>query len=360
MFDVAAADRELLGRFASIRCILVDDAQELTSGGIDLLRACRARGIGVVAFGDPMWGRGAFRGATPRTSPGWRPSWAVSSLSATPIAARPSRSTSSAGSPRGSVRRPASWPPSVRRSGLRRGIRAHLPSAVAGRRGRRDRRLLRERHVLDGVPWSSCAVIAHDSRQVAALEAELAAREVPARASGPGVALGAQRAVRDLVTLVEIGMRDPTPGRRMPSSMRCSAPTAGLDPIELRRLRSALRQEELSAGGTRSGAELLTSGLRHPLDLATIDTREARRRRARRDARRSPVPADAHATAHELLWTAWERSGLSRPWREASRGHGPLAEQADRDLDAIVALFQAAKRFTEREPDGRPPCSCGR
>ncbi len=34
------------------------------------------------------------------------------------------------------------------------------------------------------------------------------------------------------------------------------------------------------------------------------------------------------------------------------RGHGPIAEQADRDLDAVVALFHAAKRFTEREPDG--------
>ena len=53
-----------------------------------------------------------------------------------------------------------------------------------------------------------------------------------------------------------------------------------------------------------------------------------------------------------MLWTAWERSSLARTWREASRGHGPLAEQADRDLDAVVALFQAAKRYTEREPDG--------
>ncbi|MBQ9918431.1 MAG: AAA family ATPase, partial [Microbacterium sp.] len=65
VIDEAATDRELLGRFAAIRCILVDDAQELTSGAIDLLRACRARGIGVVAFGDPDVGSGAFRGATP-------------------------------------------------------------------------------------------------------------------------------------------------------------------------------------------------------------------------------------------------------------------------------------------------------
>src|SRR3546814_5239101 len=60
-------------------------------------------------------------------------------------------------------------------------------------------RILRERHVLDGVAWGECAVIAHDSRQVAAIETELAARDVPARASGPGRPLGTQRPVRDLL-----------------------------------------------------------------------------------------------------------------------------------------------------------------
>jgi hypothetical protein len=50
--------------------ILVDDAQELTLGGVEMLEACRARGIAVMAFGDPDVGSGAFRGATPRTSHG--------------------------------------------------------------------------------------------------------------------------------------------------------------------------------------------------------------------------------------------------------------------------------------------------
>ncbi|MGF2047060.1 hypothetical protein ACQUFG_17090, partial [Enterococcus gallinarum] len=85
--------------------------------------------------------------------------------------------------------------------------------------------------------------------QVAALEAELAAREVPARASGPGVALGAQRAVRDLVALVELGMRDPDTWTADAVLDALLGTYGGLDPIELRRLRSALRQEELSAGG---------------------------------------------------------------------------------------------------------------
>lgn len=349
----AARDRALLGRFATIRCILVDDAQELTAGNIDLLRACRERGIGVVAFGDPDVGSGAFRGATPENF-----ARLAAELGALVALGAPHRGTGeqidlvrSVAARIGAAgvvahrRPPAGAAPegSVRTFLLR--SPAEEADAIA--------RLLRERHVLDGVPWSACAVIAHDSRQVASLEAELAAREVPARASGPGLALGVQRTVRDLVALVELGMRDPDAWTADAVLDVLLGTYGGLDPIELRRLRSALRQEELAAGGARPAAELLASGLRHPLEFETIDSREARRA-AKLGETLAALRAQAaqRATAHELLWTAWERSGLSRSWREASRGHGPLAEQADRDLDAIVALFQAAKRFTEREPDG--------
>ena len=87
----------------------------------------------------------------------------------------------------------------------------------------------------------------------------------------------------------------------------------------------------------------------------SFDTREARRAAAL--ARTIAVLRDElerGAGAHELLWTAWERLGLERAWGEIARGHGPLAERADRDLDAVVALFQAAKRFEERSVDANP------
>ena len=109
-------------------------------------------------------------------------------------------------------------------------------------------------------------------------------------------------------------------------------------------------------GGERSGRELLVSAMQQPLEFDLIDTREARRAAALA-ARRSAVlrdDLDRGATAHELLWTAWDRSGLERPWSELARGHGPLADQANRDLDAVVALFQAAKRFVERSLGRRP------
>lgn len=349
----ARGERELLGRFEALRVILVDDAQELTAGGIDLLRACRALGIGVVAFGDPDVGSGAFRGATPENFARLTRELGATAALGTAHRGTPEqvdlvRQVASRIGAAGVVahrRAPVGAAPqgSVRTYLLR--SPAEEADAIA--------RLLRERHVLEGVAWGACAVIAHDSRQVATLEAELAAREVPARASGPGVALGAQRPVRDLVRLVELGAKDPDEWTHDEIVDALLGTFGGLDAIELRRLRTALRHDEVSGGGVRTATELLISGLRFPLEFATIDSREARRAvRVGETLAALRAQALSQSTAHELLWTAWDRSGLARTWREAARGHGPVAEQADRDLDAVVALFQAAKRFTEREPDG--------
>lgn len=349
----ARAQRDLLGAFTSLRCVLVDDAQELTTGGIDLLEACRSLGIGVVAFGDPDVGSGAFRGASPENFARLAAVLGTTAALGTVHRGTPEqidlvRSVAARIGAAGVVahRRPPTGAPSIG------SVRTYLLRSPA-EEADAIARLLRERHVLDGVAWGDCAVIAHDSRQVATLEAELTAREVPARASGPGLALGMQRPVRDLVALVELGMRAPDDWTPEAVTDVLLGTFGGLDAIELRRLRTALRHAEAGDVDARPASELLVSGVRHPLELEAVDTREARRA-ARLGTSLAAVHAQAEqrATAHEMLWTAWERSGLARTWAEASRGHGPIAEQADRDLDAIVALFQAAKRFTEREPDG--------
>jgi superfamily I DNA/RNA helicase/RecB family exonuclease len=350
----AARRPGVLGRFERLRCILVDDAQELTAGGIELLEACRRRGIGVVAFGDPDVGSGAFRGATPdnfaRLAQVLGDTRVLTSVHrGTPAQIDLVRAVTARIGAAGVVahRRAPSGAPhdgSVRAYLLR--SPAEELDALA--------RILRERHVLDGIAWRDCAVIAHDSRQVATIETELAARDVPARASGPGRPLGAQRPVRDLLAVVELAMQPPEEWSAQQLTDALLGVFGGLDPVELRRLRMLLRSAELASGGERTAGELLASGVRHPLEFELLDTREARRAgRFGQTLAALRAQADAQATAHELLWTVWERSGLQRLWREAARGSGPLAEQAHRDLDAVVALFQAAKRFGERQP-GEP------
>ena len=66
-------------------------------------------------------------------------------------------------------------------------------------------RIVREWHILHGMPWGRIAVLAHDTRQVADLEIELAAREVPTRAAALSRPLGGEGVVRDLVEFVALG-----------------------------------------------------------------------------------------------------------------------------------------------------------
>ncbi|SFS08079.1 Superfamily I DNA or RNA helicase [Microbacterium sp. cf046] len=346
-----------------VRVILVDDAQELTLGGVEMLEACARRGIAVLAFGDPDVGAGAFRGATPenfaRLAASLGSVWVLSGahrgtawqrefvgqitqrIGAVGLVAHRARPSVDTG--------PVVPDTSVRALTLRSPAEEY--DAIA--------RLLRERHVHDGVAWSACAVIAHDTRQVAALEAELAAREVPTRSSGPGRPLGSLAPVRDLLRIIDLAARDDWTFEAVADAL---VGTAGrLDPIELRRLRSALRHvalrqaQEPGAEPAASGRELLLSAMHQPLEFELIDTREART--AAQLASTLVLlreELERGATAHELLWTAWDRSGLERVWSELARGHGPLAEQANRDLDAVVALFQSAKRFVERSLDADP------
>jgi RecB family exonuclease len=48
------------------------------------------------------------------------------------------------------------------------------------------------------------------------------------------------------------------------------------------------------------------------------------------------------------LWQAWHRSGLQRRWLAASERGGPAGAQADRDLDAVTALFDVTEQHVSR------------
>ncbi|RZT84133.1 UvrD-like helicase family protein [Pseudonocardia sediminis] len=55
-------------------------------------------------------------------------------------------------------------------------------------------------------------------------------------------------------------------------------------------------------------------------------------------------------SVEEVLWRVWRRTTLARRWSEASARGGPAGAAADRDLDAVMALFDAAARYTDRLP----------
>jgi len=237
---------------------------------------------------------------------------------------------------------------------LARPVLARIEAPTAARTAAVIARALREEHLLYGVPWGRLAIVVRSGAQVPGLSRSLALAEVPTRTGGGGVALRDDAAARSLLAVVETGI-----GRReLDADLAAellTGPFGGLDPIGLRRLRIALRTEEAASGSARPSAELLVEALAAPGRFTTIDAavaRTAERLAGTLDALRKVADT---ATAEELLWLAWERSRLAGPWRAQALGSGVTAAEANRDLDGIVGLFVAAKRFAEHRVDNPAP-----
>ncbi|PKI92081.1 ATP-dependent helicase [Actinomycetales bacterium SN12] len=356
------ADAATLGPLASLRVVLIDDAQELTRGGIELVLALRERGVAVLAFGDPDISSGAFRGASPelfsRLAVELGSVWVLEVPHRQhPALTALTRTVTQAIGASGRVEhRRAPVPVAAEDTD------AALTSFVAASPYEELDRIagtLRDWHLSHEVAWQDMAVIAHDTRQVAMLETELAAREIPTRAAGVQRPLGEESAVRDLVGIVELALLpvdERTPARLEEALL---SPFGGMDAIGLRRLRARLRHRELSDGGSTPARELLRRAMIERLPLELIDAPEARAaaRFAKTLAEMSAAAAKGE-TIHDLLWRAWDAAravdgrALQIAWREIALQ--ATGGETARALDALVALFDAAKRFVERTPNETP------
>lgn len=355
------ADVAILGPLAPLRVVLIDDAQEITRGGITVVRALRARGIAVLAFGDPDISSGAFRGASPQLF--HELSGALERVfvldtphrQKTPLTDLTRTVTQAIGAAgRVEHRRPPGLAPGTPDPAVHAFLAPSPYEEVDRIAG-----TLRDWHLTHGVAWSDMAVIAHDTRQVTSLETELAAREVPTRAAGVQRPLGSEGVVRDIVGVVRLALT-PVEGRTPDMLLDAlRSPFGGMDAVGLRRLRARLRHLELADGGSTPASELLRQAMAFPTHFTFIDAPEARvASRFATTLAETAAAAAAGETIHELLWRIWDSaraldgSKLQQYWRAASEQPG--GGETARALDALVSLFDAAKRFVERTPNERP------
>ena len=56
------------------------------------------------------------------------------------------------------------------------------------------------------------------------------------------------------------------------------------------------------------------------------------------------------AGAEQVLWQIWKATNLEQRWTDAAALGGPVGMAADRDLDAVLALFDSAARHADRLP----------
>ncbi|WP_394347338.1 ATP-dependent helicase [Streptomonospora litoralis] len=107
--------------------------------------------------------------------------------------------------------------------------------------------------------------------------------------------------------------------------------------------------------GNRPASALIADALRDPRELVLVDPDVAApARRIAGYLRLIRDRAAGGASAEDVLWEVWRAGGLSERLLRASQAGGRRGAAADRDLDAVVALFESAARYCDRLPPGLP------
>jgi len=350
------------------RWLFVDEYQDTDPAQVELLELLAGGGGNLVAVGDPDQAIYAFRGAEPRG-----------------IVEFPERFRHTGGRPAGRVSLGV-----CRRSGaellaISRKVAEGLPGPWEHRRlapvegsdpGTAEVHVfgsaaveaayladvLRRAHLLDSVPWSQMAVVVRTAGALGPLRRALASAGVPVAVSADDLPLAAQPAVAPLLSALSallpaaasgpetegaaVGLDEPS------AEALLASPLGGATVLDLRRLRRAVRISFASRGidPAERTAPLATALTDEALleSLPEHVSRPALRVAAVLDAGRMALAKDG--TAEDVLWAMWQRSGLAVRWARASAAGGPAGAVADRDLDAVVALFDAAAGFVDRLP----------
>ncbi|MCA6095235.1 ATP-dependent helicase [Streptomyces sp. SCA3-4] len=348
--------------------VFVDEYQDTDAAQVRLLRALAGHGRTLVAFGDPDQSIYAFRGADINGILDFPHLFPRRDGTAAPVEVLTV-------SRRSADRLLAATRLLTRRMPLTRlpaaAVRAHRDLAAvhdgghveaytyptAGAETDNIADILRRAHLEDGVPWHDMAVLVRaGARSIPGLRRALTAAGVPVDVDGDDLPLRHEPAVAPLLTALRVVAESaaaPTPTPLAPDTALTllTSPLGGMDAADLRRLGRALRDEERAAGHTvpRPSDTLIAEALTEPERLGAHDPAYARgAQRLGALLRTARELLAAGGTAEDALWTLWDGTPWpSRLQRAAHRG-GAAGRNADRDLDAVCALFETAARAEER------------
>ncbi|MDX2682110.1 ATP-dependent helicase [Streptomyces sp. NY05-11A] len=363
---------------AQYDAVFVDEYQDTDPAQVRLLHALAGGGRTLVAFGDPDQSIYTFRGADvngildfPQAFP---------RLDGRPAPVEVLRTSRRADADLLAATRLLTQRMPLTRLPAEK-VRAHRELAAARDGGRVEvytyptpgteldnvADILRRAHLEDGVPWGEMAVLVRaGSRTIPTVRRALTAAGVPLDIDGDDLPLRHEPAVAPLLTalraVAEASVRPQEDSDDARADAPClldtetaltllTSPLAGMDAADLRRLGRALREEERAAGNPLPppSDELLARALAEPERLVAHDptyARGAQRLGALLATARERLARGG--TADEALWDLWDGTPWPARLERAARRGGAAGRNADRDLDAVCALFATAARAEER------------
>ncbi|MGW6359746.1 ATP-dependent helicase [Streptomyces sp. NPDC055092] len=359
--------------------VFVDEYQDTDPAQVRLLHALAGDGRTLLAFGDPDQSIYTFRGADVNGILEFPDQFPRADKSPAPVEVLTTSRRSGAhlldATRRITRRMPLTRLPADK-------VRAHRELTPARDGGRVEAYtyptsgteldniadILRRAHLEDGIPWNDMAVLVRaGTRSIPAIRRTLTAAGVPLDIDGDDLPLRHEPAVTPLLTALRAVARsvaqdtpepDDDQDREPPvwldtetALTLLASPLAGMDAADLRRLGRALREEERTAGNhlPPPSDELLARALAQPERLTAHDPAHARgAQRLGALLRAARETLTCGGTAEEALWQLWNGTSWPQRLERAARRGGAAGRNADRDLDAVCALFATASRAEER------------
>ncbi|MEN9753462.1 MAG: hypothetical protein RL670_1153, partial [Actinomycetota bacterium] len=352
------------------KLILVDDAQELTPAAIRLLQQLVGSESGLILFGDPDASTLGFRAADPkamsnlvaqinadrgttssaifldaraeRLAPALQRAMAKAAEKVSPELAGRHRlapiadgASEASAEPNAAIQTAKFDSPSTETAWLA------------------DR--LRYFHLEQGIAWRDMAVVARTRKQLEELELALANQQVPARIGGARTPLRDEFGSRSLLIVARAALMPDE--LDLPTIIELLAnPFVNLSSVQVRRLRRTLRGKQDPEVSKKNSDELLVELFNNPLafpDHVSAELVEVQKFLAVFHSVRAQLRERKVGIEH-ALWGLFTNSAPQSKWLEYAASGGEVAAQASRNLDALSALFAAAKRFAERNPGVAP------
>ncbi len=380
-----------------IKLVVVDDAQELTESGRQLVAAFERRGARIISFGDPDVATGPYHGGVAEYARSWRsadqPAPSIEVLDRryrhTPVTSRIFAGFAERiGVAEGAWQHRAAVSARATRTEVEATVGQTIPEVAKAEAGSIHEEAtlvagyLRRLHLLESVPWSQLAVIARSSATLATVERALNRAGIPTATNAP-VRATDDSTVQAILTLAQLAQSDPKVWSLGAVQRVLASELFGVDALKFRRLRRSMVHADIAAsqqhgqaatgsatlpGELFSGSDLVIATIaaeiedkRHPVGSDVLDAIEQRRSTTSRGARAVRQMIEilrgmrqrlaAHAPLDTVLFVAWDDSERNARWQRAALNNTPDAVAINRRLDAVVALFDRAKRFVERNPD---------
>ena len=213
----------------------------------------------------------------------------------------------------------------------------------------------RSAHLREGISYSNMAVILR-SPGIQASSLRRAFSQVGIPVASELQALAGNPAIAPFLLLARVALKQ-QPLNFDTAERLLMSEFGGADSISLRRIRRALIAARPD-GDDRTGTQLLIAALDSGELFIEGATEIVRVHELLEKAR--AVARNKKATADELLWAIWDNAvtsdgaKLASTWRNQALRPGVRGAAADRDLDAMMQLFESAARYSERFPLSGP------